>query len=270
MQVAVKNLSGKRLVMLCVMAVFALIATMCGRVGAEPVSAGNGPNVIVLNYHKIDFYEDPLSVTPTEFANQLNYFKTYNYHIVSLNELYDYLEKDKPLPTKPVIITFDDGYADNYTYAYPLLKKFGYPATIFVITKLVGTKGYINWEQAREMQANGISIESHTVNHITLSTLPNEQALFELTRSKEIIEAKLGQKINFVAYPEGYYNKLTEKLVQDAGYRGALTIRYGNVDKASDLYALERIPIFHTSATIRDFMRRIHYASNYARAGWLP
>lgn len=251
-------------------AVLVFVVALVGRVGAEPLNAGNGTNIIVLNYHKIDFYDDPLSVTPVEFTNQLNYFKTYNYHVVSLNDVYDYLEKDKPLPNKPVVITFDDGYADNYEYAYPILRQFGYPATIFVITKLINTKGYITWEQAREMQENGISIESHTVNHVTLSTLKDEQALAELTNSKQIIEKNLGKKINFVAYPEGFYNKLTEKLVQKAGYRGALTIRYGSVDKASDPYALERIPIFHTTATVRDFIRRLHYDSNYARAGWLP
>ena len=248
----------------------AILFLPLGHVSAAPFDAGNGPQIIMLNYHKIDFYDDPLSVTPTEFANQLNYFKTYNYHPISMKELYDYLEKDAPLPVKPVVITFDDGYVDNYDYAYPLLKKFGYPATVFVITKFVGTNGYINWEQAKEFEENGISIESHTVNHITLSTQSNEKALFELTKSKDIIEKKLGKQVKFVAYPEGFYNKLTEKLVQEAGYRGAVTIRYGSVDKASDPYALERIPIFHTTATVRDFMRRIHYASNYARAGWLP
>lgn len=227
-------------------------------------------DIILLNYHKIDYYDSPLSVTPPEFEQQMSYFKTYNFHVVSLDQVYDCLEKGEKLPSKPVVITFDDGYLDNYTYAYPILQKYKFPATIFVITDLVGKKGYINWTQAKEMSENGIAIESHTVKHRPLSTQDNDSVMKELTKSREIIEKKIGSSVKYVAYPEGYYNELIKRLVKEAGYRGGLTIRHGTANKDSDPYALERIPIFHTNATIRDFMRRIHYKANFAQTGWLP
>ena len=229
----------------------------------------NEAGVVVLNYHKIDRMNIPLSVSPEEFDQQMSYFKTYNFNVIGLDRLYDYLEKGEPLPKKSVVITFDDGYSDNYDNAYPILKKYGFPATIFVITSLVGKPNYITWAQAKEMSENGIGIDSHTVNHRTLSDMSSEKALNELKKSKEIIEKNVGKTVKYVAYPEGYYNKITEKLAKEAGYRGALTIRYGAVDKFSDPFALERVPIFHTQATIRDFMRRIHYSSNFAQTGWV-
>lgn len=239
-------------------------------VASAASKADEEPKIIVLNYHKIDFYNNPLSVTPTEFEQQMSYFKTYNFHVVSLDQIYDYLQNGTQLPTKPVAITFDDGYLDNYTYAFPILQKYGYPATIFAITSLVGKKGYITWEQAREMAKNGISIQSHTVNHRPLSTQSNDNVMTELQTSREIIEKEVGEPVKYVAYPEGYYNNLTEQIVKAAGYRGALTIRQGKADKLSNPYALERTPIFHTTATFRDFMRRIHFTPGFAQTGWLP
>ena len=168
--------------------VLAIVLTVMG--GQNTVTAAeenNEPKILVLNYHKVDFYNDPLSVTPPEFEQQMSYFKTYNFHVVSLDQIYDYLQNGTPLPTKPVVITFDDGYFDNYTYAYPILKKYKYPATIFVITTLVNKEGYITWSQAREMAENGISIQSHTVNHRPLSTQGNEKVTEELIKPKEII-----------------------------------------------------------------------------------
>ena len=175
------------------------------------------------------------------------------------------------LPENPVLITFDDGYLDNYTNAYPILKKYGFKAMIFCITSFMdqGIPGYFTWEQAKEMEQNGISIESHTVTHNSMTELSDEQLRAELAGSKQAIEKNLGKKVTFVAYPTGTYNLHIAQLVREAGYEGAFTIKYGNVDRASNMYALERIPIFNTGNTFQSFLERIRFIPIFERMGWI-
>lgn len=230
----------------------------------------NGPKILVLNYHKVDNMNISLSVLPKDFDAQMAYLKENGYHAISPQELYAGLTEDAELPDKPVLITFDDGYVDNYIYAYPILKKYGFKGTIFAITSFMGTQpNYITWEQAREMEADGMSIESHTVTHRSLTELSDAQLQDELVNSKKILEEKLDKKIDFVAYPTGTYNLHIAGLVRDAGYKAAFTIKYGNVDKASNLYALERVPVFHTENTFKSFLERIQYVPIFERLGWI-
>lgn len=231
---------------------------------------GNGPKILVLNYHKIDNMNISLSVLPKDFDAQMAYLKENGYHTISPQELYASLAEDAELPEKPVLITFDDGYADNYIYAYPILQKYGFKGTIFVITSFMGTqKNYINWDQAREMEANGMSIESHTVTHKSMTELSDAQLQDELVNSKKMLEQQLNKKVEFIAYPTGTYNLHIAELVREAGYKGAFTIKYGNVDKASNLYALERVPVFHTENTFKSFLERIQYVPIFERLGWI-
>ena len=248
---------------------FLPLLLFCHSGGAAPVSTENGTEILVLNYHKIDRANHPLAVPPEEFEAQILHLKNNNYHSISPDELYDYLAFQKPLPYRPVLITFDDGYEDNYLAAYPILKKHGFRATIFVIPSLMGKKNYLTWQQAREMSKNGISIQSHTVSHKPLSDLSREEAEKELAESRRIIQENVGQPVSYIAYPEGSYNRLIEQLAEKAGYKAGFSIRYGSVDRTSDRLALERIPIFRTDRTFRDFLRRIHYASSFERVGWV-
>ena len=164
------------------------------------------------------------------------------------------------LPENPVLITFDDGYEDNYKNAYPILKKYDFKATIFVISSFLGVyPNYITWDQAREMDADNISIQSHTVDHKSMTDLSDDELRSELVDSKKKIEKELGHQIDYMAYPTGTYNLHIAKLVQEAGYKAAFTIKYGNVDKASNIYALERVPVFHTEDTNKSFLERIRY-----------
>lgn len=230
----------------------------------------NGTKILVLNYHKIDNMNISLSVLPKDFDQQMAYLKENGYHTISPKEMYAALTENAELPDKPVLITFDDGYADNYIYAYPILQKYGFKGTIFVITSFMDTqKNYITWAQAREMEAGGMSIESHTVTHKSMTELSDAQLRDELVNSKRAIEEKLGKEVDFIAYPTGTYNLHIASLVQEAGYKGAFTIKYGNIDKASNLYALERVPVFHTENTFKSFLERIRYVPIFERLGWI-
>lgn len=121
-----------------------------------------------------------------------------------------------------------------------------------MITSFLGVyPNYITWGMAREMDANGISIESHTVDHKSMTDLTDEQLRSELVDSKRKAEEELGHEVDYMAYPTGTYNLHIAQLVKEAGYKAAFTIKYGNVDKASNIYALERVPISRRSRRTR-------------------
>lgn len=227
-------------------------------------------SVLVLNYHKIDMIFNSLAVNPNDFRWQMQYLVDHGYTTITPDELLDGLEGKKKLPKTPVLITFDDGYEDNYQNAYPVLKQMGLKATIFVVTDFMnGKKGYLTWAQCREMEKHGITVESHTVDHKSMTDLSDDQLRKELTDSKAAAEKELGHPVSYIAYPTGAYNLHIADLAKDAGYRAAFTIKYGNVDGASNVYAIERVPIFHTAHTNRDFVERINYTPIFQQFGWV-
>ncbi|MBE6073388.1 MAG: polysaccharide deacetylase family protein [Selenomonas ruminantium] len=261
----------KRAALLLLLLLIPLLASSPKQMTATMVAdSENGTKVMVLNYHKVDNTFISLAVRPDDFEAQMKYLSDNGYHTISPDELYDSLAGTGELPENPVLITFDDGYEDNYTNAYPILKKYGFKATIFVITSFLGKdKNYMTWDQARELDANGISIESHTVDHKSMTDLTDEQLRMELVESKKKAEKELGHPVEYMAYPTGTYNLHIAEMVKEAGYKAAFTIKYGNVDKASNIYALERVPIFHTEDTNKDFLERIRYTPIFERFGWI-
>lgn len=247
-----------------------LAALLCLLVSpARAADTESGVKIPVLNYHKVADVHIALSIPPDEFARQLQYLADNHYSSVTLDELYAALHEGAALPPNPVMITFDDGYDDNYSAAFPLLQTYGYRAVIFVITDLMGRPGYLTWEQAKEMSDSGlVEIASHTVSHNALTERSDEQIRYEMTKSKQLIEEHLGNQVSFIAYPTGSFNLHVASLIKEAGYRGAFTIRFGNVDRASNLFALERIPIFQTDDTFRSFLERMRYLPVFERIGW--
>lgn len=268
-----KALEQRRL-LLGVLAGLALMLAVCfmeaGELHAESTTdIENGPKILVLNYHKIDEAFHPLSVSPALFDEQMRFLKEQGYHTISPQDLQAALEGEDRLPSNPVLITFDDGYADNYANAYPILKQYDMKATIFVVAGFVGkSERYLTWEQLREMEQNGITIESHTMNHIPLEELTDEQIRTELRDSKQLLEEHLGHPIQYIAYPTGTYNLHIAALAKEAGYEAAYTIKYGNVDMGSNLYALERTPVFHTENTMQSFYERLRYRPLFEEFGW--
>lgn len=206
--------------------------------------------VPVMMYHDIlPEKEVFFDVTPEEFEQQLQQIRDNGLTPISLDQLVEHLNTGMPLPDKPILLTFDDGYEGHYTYVYPLLKKYGYPAVFSIYTSKVGTdfgRSSVNWEQLREMAADPlITIASHSVTHpLDLRELPPDQIRQEVVESKEILERELGIEIKYFTYPVGKYNEEVLREVEAAGYEAALTMRDREEFFAGDsetLLSIERI-----------------------------
>ena len=229
-----------------------------------------GPKILVLNYHQVGSNFTPLCVPTHLFDEQMLYLKENGYITITPEELYEGIEGTMVLPERPVLITFDDGYVDNYNNAMPILKKYGMRATIFVVPGFTSVQAnYLTWEQLKEMEKNGFTIQSHTLNHRALEELPDDEIRAELLNSKILIEKNLGHSVDFLAYPTGTYNLHIAGIAKDVGYKAAYTIKYGSVDKGSNIYALERVPIFQTENTMKNFFERIEYRQSFESLGWL-
>lgn len=241
---------------------------------ALPVSAvtvaEDNRTVMVLNYHKIANEHKSLSVTLDDFEQHMKWLQEYGYTCITPGQLYDFVANGAELPEKPVLITFDDGYKDNYTNAFPIMKKYGMKGTIFVVTGFLGVyDNYLTWEQAKELLDAGFNIESHTYSHKSMTEASDEDISKELVKSRQTIKEKLGIDSDFMAYPTGTYNLHIAELVKEAGYKGAFTIKYDNVSRDSNVYALERVPVFHTSETNKDFLERLQYIPLFYKYGWV-
>ncbi len=196
--------------------------------------------VPILYYHSIeDRPGNELGVPPKKFTEQMKYLSDNGYTSITLEQLYQAYRGGK-LPPKPVAITLDDGYPDNYTAAFPVLKQYKFTATIFAFTGGIG-HGMLTWDQVKEMNAYGIAIMPHTVNHVDLSKLSRDAQRQEIENSKLDLEQNLGIKANFFCYPYGHYNNDTIKLVKELGFTAAFTTATGKVKPGDDLYHLKRV-----------------------------
>lgn len=205
--------------------------------------------VPVICYHSINkdpSGKSPIIISPEKFREHLQTIKDNGYTTLTIAQVNDYLFNDKAIPEKSVLLTFDDGYKDNYTNAFPILKEFNMNATIFVISTYLDGDVYMSPENIKEMSDYGIDIESHTVTHSKLSTLSYDEQLKELKNSKEAIEKITGKPIISIAYPEGKYNEDTSKAVLDAGYAMGFTIDRGYVGKGDDATKLSRLCVDYT------------------------
>lgn len=204
-----------------------------------------GEEIPVLMYHCVTTEKgEPIKVNVKDFDKQMKYLKTNGYTTLTLDDLYGYFLNKNNIPEKSVVITFDDGYKDNYTNAYPILKKYGFNATIFIITEMIN-KGsdYITIDNAKELDRNGVKIENHTLNHKHLNTLSYTEQLKEIKESKDFIEKNLNKKVNYIAYPYGEYNDDTINIVKSLGYKMGFTTggRWSSINNG--IYTLDRVYI---------------------------
>jgi peptidoglycan/xylan/chitin deacetylase (PgdA/CDA1 family) len=201
-----------------------------------------GP-VPVLMYHEIAVGPNTLYLPPDQFGDQLDALKGAGFTAITLQEMHLHLTRGKPLPRHPVVLTFDDGYTSFYTVAFPQLKKHGYPGTLFVITDAVGQRGFVTWDEIKEMSVGGMEIGAHTVNHLDLSTLSGEKLRFEIAESRKALEAQINRPVLFFAYPAGRYNDKTLEAVREAGFLGAVTTKYGPAAPDQDTREWKRLRI---------------------------
>lgn len=216
-----------------------------------PQLSGRQLRVPILLYHYIGDNPNPLdtaryylSVSPSIFEEQMRYLHDNDYHTISLDTLYPALNGQVTLPDKPIVLTFDDGYVDFYFNAYPILRKYGLHATVFIPTALMNQGYYLNWGQIRQMYASGlITFGAHTVNHAYLPALSPERVEFELSESKRVLQQELGVPINFLAYPYGAVNGTVIEATKKAGYLGAIGTWPSKFQSEGTLYNMPRLRV---------------------------
>lgn len=203
----------------------------------------------VIMYHHIQPMElaeklghGSLTVDATMFETQMKYLKDHNYTAVSLEELVNALYARRSLPEKPVMITLDDGYDDNYTYAFMTAKKYQMVMNFMIPTGLVDKPGYVTWDHLREMRDNPYAkIYNHTTTHAGLGVISKEQVIQEVTTANKDLEERLGIKNSYVIYPYGSYNDTAIDAIKELGMTAALSTDPGRNECISNIMKLPRI-----------------------------
>jgi len=205
-------------------------------------------------YHSIDDQQArvKLSVSTQEFRRQMKYLKK-RYDIVSLERLADMIKSGEKLPRNIVAVTLDDGCLDNYTNAFPILKEYKIPATIFVVSSYIGKPGFLNHVQVKEMSDAGIDIESHSVTHPHMEELTKNELKREISDSKKAIESITGKTIYTFCFPFGGFNDDAREILKEEGFKAAFITMPRDNSIALDLYRIKRIKIAPGPFSFFDF-----------------
>jgi peptidoglycan/xylan/chitin deacetylase (PgdA/CDA1 family) len=192
-----------------------------------------------------DKYRLDLSVHPELFRQQMYYLAENGYSPVTLDDLSLAIVNKRELPAKSIIITLDDGYRDNYENAYPLMRELGFTATIFVATEFVdqGNPAYLSWDMIEEMAATGIRFEPHTKTHPDLTEHDRDFVVYQIQGSGETLEAHLGYRTRYFAYPSGRYNDEVIEVLKELDYWGAVTTAGGVWHGYDDRYVWTRVRV---------------------------
>jgi peptidoglycan/xylan/chitin deacetylase (PgdA/CDA1 family) len=213
------------------------------------------------------------SVSVNEFAKQMKFLCDDSYHVIGLNDFLAALQSGMSLPPQSVVLTFDDGFQDTFDYACPVLKQFGYPATFFLVTGLVGkfndwmgntppkNARLMGWSEAQHLLADGHCLGSHTVTHPVLPEIDPDVVKVEVEESKRELENRLGVSIQFFAYPYGRLNSFTKESVRLAGYTAACSTQAGFNGVEVDRFALRRLDVYGT-VSMGTFRRNLIFGEN--------
>ena len=231
------------------------------------------PKAIVLMYHNIDIPPKGaripnLYVTPRMFRFQMWYLRAAGFKVMSIQDLLAAVAAGD-FARNMAAITFDDGYRDFYANAYPVLKHYGYPSTVYVVSGLIGKgnvwdaqneiaeKPLMDWSSIIEVSRNNVQIGSHTRTHPQLTTLSNEALRDELAGSKTDLESRLDLPIEHFCYPYGDHNDAVREEVKRTGYLSAVTTQRGHVTKNFDPVAVRRIPVKRITNPV-SFWYKVH------------
>ncbi len=198
--------------------------------------------VSVLMYHMIgDIPDNGAVLTEENFRAQLELIRKNGFHPITMAELHAYVTEGAPLPEKPICITFDDGYADNYSMVYPLMKEYGYPWTVFVITGDVGKPGRLTWDELRDMaESRAVTIASHTATHPELAAISGEAARADMAAAQQALKDNLGIENRWLAFPYGSYDAEVIEIAKSLGIQMVVTSDSGRVHAGDNPYTLRR------------------------------
>ena len=213
----------------------------------------------ILTYHSIDESGSVISTTPKVFQRQMEFLSKTDYNVVSLKNFINSLFDGKSLPPKTIVLTFDDGFQNFYTTAFPVLEKYGFEATVFIVTDYCGKHNnwvgnpsefppskILSWREIKELSDSGIEFGAHTRTHPDLTRISGVQIESEITESKSAIENALGSEVTTFAYPFGKFNS-SAKRVAEKMFKAACSTNLGKVNCSSDFFSLERVDAYYLS-----------------------
>jgi peptidoglycan/xylan/chitin deacetylase (PgdA/CDA1 family) len=211
----------------------------------------------ILTYHSFDDSGSVISTSPATFEMQMKYLAQSGYQSLSLSEATVYIREKKPIPEKAFVMTFDDGYQNNYTQAFPIMQEVGFKGTIFLISAYcekswsgdessLEARPMLSWSEVKEVHRYGIEFGAHTSTHPDLTRIPIEQAEGEIRESRMEIQDRLGADGETFAYTYGSFNANVKELVKRE-FHAACSTRLGRNEPGDDPYSLKRIDMFYLS-----------------------
>lgn len=238
----------------------------------------------ILYYHRVEEEAHRSCVRPAAFAEQMSHLRSEGYHLLALADVRRHLQASEPFPERTVVVTFDDGFADNYHNALPVLLKEEIPMTLFLTTGYIGTKELpvlrdrpgvrpLSWEQASEMARNGIELGAHTLTHPNLTELDDAELRRQVSDCRDRIEEHTGTSVRTFCYPRGDFDERVKSAVREAGYELACTTMEGVVTTDTHPFSLRRTFVANDD-TLRDFQHKLegsfdllHGAREWLRSG---
>lgn len=243
-------------------------------------------NAAILTYHHVanppaNHPRKNLFVSPREFSSQMDFLAYKGFHVVTLDQIHAALMCGDALPQKAVAITFDDGFEDNFTNAFPILLRHGFPATIFMVSSYVRNgepetndrdgERYLSSAQLLTMAERNITIGSHAKTHTKLGRMPVEDAMNEISSSRNELKSILQKPVNWFCYPFGSFNPQVEESVRQAGFVGAVSVIRDNRIRKEQIYHLPRIMVMPNISLLRfeyyfsTLYHFLHYIKNRKR-----
>lgn len=214
--------------------------------------------VTVLLYHRFDEGRFPTTTTSTaQFEQHMSYLQSHGYTVLSMDQLAECVQRGRYVPEKAVVITIDDGFISEYERAVPVLRNYRYPFCIFVFTNAMGAKGYMSWQQLRQIETMGGTAGCHTRSHPRLINLKPADMAREVKGAKETMERNLGHAVPYFAYPFGQYDDTVRAVAKDAGFRLMLTSDPGSVGEGVEFDRIPRQAIVGAGMTVKDFAAKL-------------
>jgi peptidoglycan/xylan/chitin deacetylase (PgdA/CDA1 family) len=230
-----------------------------------PVVLPDQARVPVLMYHYVselppnpDRYRRDLTVLPENFEAQLQYLADAGYRPITLSDMYLHFTQGYPLPEKPIVLTFDDGYSDAYQVVFPLLLDYGFTATFFVLATPTHFESpdYMTWTQMKEMADAGMDIQAHGRDHVDLRNRSYDYLVYQILGIQEAIHYHTGRLPRFFCYPSGQYDADVVAVLKSAGYWGAVTTQWGVEHTPDNMFEMPRVRI-RGADTLASFVGKI-------------